>query len=187
MGKNDYRSYFSAIIHETAGFKRLAIAALLQWLVCKQGCVAFNLCVRSVFMFKRFVHSLLLSPALLSTTVLAALAQVPQTAINAPQSQTPKAMPTIAGTAIANAELPKINQALSARTDEDDRAQSSDLADELADGTTNGVDELDQVTSVSQLTDVIQRTGLFKRCNHWLNGMAVLWAIPTEPIAAIGH
>jgi len=105
-------------------------------------------------MFKRFVHSLLLSPTLLSTTVLAALAQVPQTAINAPQSQTPKAMPTIAGTAIANAELPKINQALSARTDEDDRAQPNELADELANDSTNAVDELEQVTSVSQLTDV---------------------------------
>ena len=100
-------------------------------------------------MFKRFFRSLLLSPALLSTTVLAAVAQVPQTALNAPQPQTPKAMPTI-----ANAELPKINQALSARTAEDDGVQSSELANELDNGAANGADELDQVTSVSQLTDV---------------------------------
>jgi hypothetical protein len=105
-------------------------------------------------MFKRFVRSLLLSPALLSTTVLAALAQAPQTALNASQPQAPKAMPTIAGTVIANAALANIDQPLPARPAGDDRAQPNELVSELANGSTNAVDELEQVTSVSQLTDV---------------------------------
>ncbi|MBD2077672.1 iron uptake porin [Phormidium sp. FACHB-592] len=100
-------------------------------------------------MFKRFVHSLLLSPALLSTAVLAASAQAPQATLNVPQPESATVASTIADLTVA-----RIDQPLAAQPDGDDRLQSSDLANELADGTTNGVDELDQVTSVSQLTDV---------------------------------
>ncbi|XHX76755.1 MAG: iron uptake porin [Stenomitos frigidus ULC029] len=88
-------------------------------------------------MFKRFVHSLLLSPALLSAAVLAASAQAPQATLKVAQPESVTVASTIAPTVAG------IDQPLG-------RAQSS----ELADGTISRVDELEQVTSVSQLTDI---------------------------------
>ena len=100
-------------------------------------------------MLKRFAHSLLLSPALLSAAVLAASAQAPQATLNVSQ---PKS--AMVASSIADPTAAKIEQTLPTRPTGDDRVQSRDLTNELADGTTNGVDKLDQVTSVSQLTDV---------------------------------
>ncbi|HEY9656742.1 MAG TPA: iron uptake porin, partial [Crinalium sp.] len=100
-------------------------------------------------MFKRFVHSLLLSPALLSAAVLATSAQATQATLNVSQPESATVASTIADSTVA-----RIDQPLSAQPSGDDRVQPGELTNELANGTTDGVDELDQVTSVSQLTDV---------------------------------
>jgi hypothetical protein len=97
-------------------------------------------------MFKHLVHSLLLSPALLSAAALAASAQAAQTALNLPQSDVPTAQPVGMN---RNGAIVNSRSLASARPEAVERQQMETLA-----VSSEADDGFDQVTSVSQLTDV---------------------------------